>query len=221
LDATIATTTRSADFDELSGTVPHFEGYQMNLIVPESVIQYLTDNTVRSAVDAILEGKQDHVPAGLEWKELPEYFLAVLAAQHVKCDWALALHQLYESCWNSKHVLNLKQYSPDEHLNEKIDSPLSIEGLWLEKCYGRYYEGLNEVSHYFFVILYSGQGFSLGYIRYENGVEMSVPKLNDLGFNFDETEMSYRSFFTSVEKLADFHATENLRDFRDAVIALI
>ena len=68
--------------------------------LPESYRTYLKDPAVRSAVDHILAAnKKLEIPADLKWNQLPDFHAAVLAARQVQCDYATALHGLWNKVW--------------------------------------------------------------------------------------------------------------------------
>ena len=66
---------------------------------PESYRVYLKDPAVQSAVGHILYDKKPEVPADLEWCRLPDFHAAVLAAHHVRSDYATALNGLWRRVW--------------------------------------------------------------------------------------------------------------------------
>ena len=71
-----------------------------NFTLPPSFRSYCKDRAVRSAVDHILDcGKKLKVPADLEWDRLPDFHAAVVAAHQVRCDYATALHGLWNEVW--------------------------------------------------------------------------------------------------------------------------
>ena len=73
-----------------------------NFTLPPSYRAYCKDRAVLSAVDHVLNcGKKLEIPPDLEWNQLPDFHAAVLAAHQVRCDFAMALHSLWNKVWQS------------------------------------------------------------------------------------------------------------------------
>ena len=71
-----------------------------NFTLPPSYCAYCQDRAVRSAVDHLLKRpRRLEVPPDLEWDRLPDFHAAVLAAHQVRCDYATALHSLWNEVW--------------------------------------------------------------------------------------------------------------------------
>ena len=69
--------------------------------LPESYRTYLKDAAAQSAVDHLLASATPEVPACLEWDQLPDFHAAALAAHQVQCNFATALHGLWNKVWQS------------------------------------------------------------------------------------------------------------------------
>ena len=102
----------------------------MPIQVPESCRAYCKDRAVQEAVDHILDPKSLHVPADLEWDDLPNFHRAVLAAHQAQCEYAIFVHELWNAVW--KPALDAcelgKERKPrtiadtEEQCNQKLDT---------------------------------------------------------------------------------------------------
>ena len=112
----------------------------MPIQVPESYRAYCKNRAVQEAVDHIL-GKSLHVPADLEWDDLPSFHRAVLAAHQARCEYAIFLHELWNAVW--KPALDAhgfgKKLKPrtiadtEEQCNQKLDT----HTLWFQAWFGQ------------------------------------------------------------------------------------
>jgi hypothetical protein len=113
---------------------------QTTLQLPQSVVQYLTEPKLRAGVDSVLEYGARKLPPGLEWDELPQYFRAALAANHVQVDWALAHEELWRCVWPSE-LVGWSPASLDEQSTRDFDAHVSIDNSWsdewLWRCFTR------------------------------------------------------------------------------------
>ena len=116
-----------------------------NFTLPPSFRSYCKDRAVRSAVDHILDcGKKLKVPADLEWDRLPDFHAAVLAAHQVRCDYATALHGLWNEVWQPAlddcgFADSLEPLSLNE-AQEYSDYPGDAYSLWAEELLERVYD---------------------------------------------------------------------------------
>ena len=111
-----------------------------NFPLPPSYRAYCKDRAVRSAVDHILDARKLEVPADLEWDLLPDFHAAVLAAHQVRCEFAMALHGLWNKVWQPAldDSVALKPRSLHEQ-QEPAANPYDTYSLWgpgfLERVY--------------------------------------------------------------------------------------
>jgi hypothetical protein len=191
---------------------------KLNDQIPASVLAYIVDPAVQSAVDAILNSKPHHFPSGLSWDELPQLYRANLAAQQVRCEWAIGLYQLWKASWGSCKFTGLTEFSPDNHI-KKDAWPISVEGLWNGTYFGRLFKRAGKSTHYFYVNLDTDACvFRLIYTMCEDDIERSVSTLDEQKFEFDDEDFEYRSAAVPVDKLDDLAEIAKLHDFMDAVM---
>lgn len=79
----------------------------MSFELPESYRAYCSDAAVRTAVDHILSADSRTpltLPADIAWKDLPAFHRAVLSAHQVRCEFAVALIELWDAVW--QHALD-------------------------------------------------------------------------------------------------------------------
>lgn len=103
----------------------------MPIQAPESYRAYCKDRAVQEAVDHIIyNAKSLHVPADLEWDDLPKFHRAVLAARQVQCEYAIFVHELWNAVWKpalDAHGIG-KKLKPrtiadtEEQCNQKLDT---------------------------------------------------------------------------------------------------
>lgn len=108
----------------------------MSYEFPESVFEYLTDNSVRAGVNSIADNALKKLPAGLEWNEIPSFYRAVLATQQVQVEWALAMDALWRDVWPHA-VPGWKAMQPYEQSAEYDDVDVSVAKCWSEEWFGR------------------------------------------------------------------------------------
>lgn len=71
----------------------------MTFRLPESYASYITDLTIRTAVDHLLDEKEP-IPSDMEWHELNDLQKSEFAAFQVRCDYAVFLHDVWQSVWS-------------------------------------------------------------------------------------------------------------------------
>ncbi len=111
--------------------------------LPESYRAYLNDAAVRSAVHHILDSKNLEVPVDLEWNRLPDFHTAVLAAHQVRCDYATALHHLWNKVWKpaldgrgSANSLEPRSFNePQDHSVSPCDTYSAWNNSFLDRVY--------------------------------------------------------------------------------------
>ena len=111
----------------------------MPIQVPESYRAYCKDRAVLEAVNRILDAKSLHVPADLEWDDLPNFHRAVLAARQVQCEYAIFVHELWNAVWKPAldaceigKKLMPRTIADTERCNQKLDTHTLWEG-WFGK----------------------------------------------------------------------------------------
>ena len=113
----------------------------MPIQVPESYRAYCKDRAVQEAVNHILDAKSLHVPADIEWDDLPKFHRAVLAANQVRCEYAIFLHELWNAVW--KPVLDTcdiaKELKPwtDDRYTKMAQLEFDAHTLWSEGRLGQ------------------------------------------------------------------------------------
>lgn len=82
-----------------------------NPTIPPSIIDYVKNPGVRTAVDTLVFRSERSTPDDIEWKELRSYHQAVLSAYKVRCDYALFLMDIWDSVWDPliRHAPALKR----------------------------------------------------------------------------------------------------------------
>nr|WP_319514939.1 hypothetical protein [uncultured Cohaesibacter sp.] len=93
---------------------------QSTIRIPESVLSYMTDELVRSAVHQLLEKDADNkLPGDLSsWNDLRAYNRALLSAQQVKFEYVDFLHELWDRIWGTAQ----RQLSESFSVMELTDS---------------------------------------------------------------------------------------------------
>ena len=112
----------------------------MPIQVPESYRAYCKDRAVREAVDH-LNANSLHVPADLEWDDLPNFHRAVLAAHQVRCEYAIFAHELWNAVWKpaldacaiGKKLMPRTIAETEEQCNQKLDT----NTLWSTEWFGQ------------------------------------------------------------------------------------
>lgn len=113
----------------------------MPIQVPESYRAYCKDRAVQGAVNHILNAKSLHVPADLEWDDLPNFHRAVLAARQVQCEYAIFVHELWNAVWKpaldahgiGKKLMPRTIADTEEQYNQKLDTYT----LWYNEWFGQ------------------------------------------------------------------------------------
>lgn len=151
--------------------------------IPESYRTYRNDTAVRTAVDHLLDSADNNklnLPADIEWKDLPGFHRAVLAAHQVRSDYSIFLIDLWNAIWpptlrkSGFHWAASRPANPTESSVE-----LDTHSVWKNKylwCYfdvtdGQFgFEGLESG-----VVMIDDRYVQLGIgIWAEDGLELSV-----------------------------------------------
>lgn len=108
-----------------------------NLRLPSSVRAYLSDPAVRTGVDALLAIPADSLPDGLEWHELGHYLSARAAAELTRGEWAVTLHQLWQSLWGAIEDEGWRPAQPDELLEHSYEA--TPEACWRKQMFATWH----------------------------------------------------------------------------------
>ena len=113
----------------------------MPIQVPESYRAYCKDRAVQEAVNHILDAKSLHVPADIEWDDLPKFHRAVLAARQVQCDYAIFVHELWNAVW--KPALDARGFGKKlkpwtiADIQEQCNQKLDTHTLWYQAWFSQ------------------------------------------------------------------------------------
>lgn len=166
----------------------------MAFTLPESVHHYLTDPAVRAGVDSLADGGLKKVPAGLTWGETPKLYRALLAAQLVQIEFAIALEEVWREIWPT-HVAGWEPLEPYEQAAEYDDVSVSVVHCWNEEWFGRCFSksrasqvvGRQRQKHSTAVlcmgVMLSQEGLSAGF-SIEGAAGFETASFS--GFDFDE-----------------------------------
>lgn len=103
----------------------------MALSVPESVNAYITDQTLRGAIDVLLTRPASYFDTSLSVEEQRSYRRAWLAAQQVRVEYANFLQDLWTILWPECEIGVLPATSASAGKLEKNGYPSSsIEAIW-------------------------------------------------------------------------------------------
>ncbi len=112
--------------------------------IPDSVYDYLTDPSIQSVVDHLLEQKDDKLQVELAWNEVRAFHEACLSAQKVKTDYILWLMDLWDAIWQQaldKQEVDFKHLTLREMKEEYDFEQLNRQTIWNEKTYWRWFSG--------------------------------------------------------------------------------
>jgi hypothetical protein len=124
-----------------------------------SVVAYLTDRAIRTAVDSLLQFKISNMPPGLAVGELGEYFPARAEAELTRYEYAEALHRLWWEVWGSK--IDPLWVSPDIDALVSAEQVVTIEAMWHDKWFSIYQERGNTFLYSF--VEFTPEAVSIGY----------------------------------------------------------
>ena len=140
--------------------------------LPRSVHRYCTDSRVRTAVDVLLAGKAPAMPEGTSWDEMPDFYLACLAAQQTKVEWAIALDRLWNAVWFDQlagwNASSVRQQASESGL--KMDP----ESLWTGDSYMRDHHRGETYLETWVELLPAETGIRIGIARYDDGEDVSI-----------------------------------------------
>ena len=110
--------------------------------VPASVRDYLTDKTICSVVEHLLEQKEDKLPPDLAWNEVRAYHQAWLSAQKVKTDYALLLMDLWDAIWRPalvKYGVDVEKQSWDIEDMKEHEAEPTRDVIWKNGVFYRWF----------------------------------------------------------------------------------
>ena len=110
--------------------------------VPASVRDYLTDKTICSVVDHLLEQKDGKLPPGLAWDEVRAYHQAWLSAQKVKTDYVLLLMDLWDAIWRPallKYGVDVEKQIWDIEEMKEYEAEPSRAVIWNGNVFYRWF----------------------------------------------------------------------------------
>lgn len=99
-----------------------------NMEIPQSVREYVTDGSVRRAVNELLRIPADGILDGLEWSELERFYRAQLAARQLESEWAIFGILAWQEIWGGS-LSHWDELSPDQQNEGNFDAGLSISEL--------------------------------------------------------------------------------------------
>lgn len=102
--------------------------------VPESVLTYFGQQSVRTAVDLLLAHREPRVPGNLKWNEVSDWYRATLAARQVAADFAIFTSELWTAVWSDVPG-GWKADAPDDP--DRDDLSIAISAVWDEGCFSR------------------------------------------------------------------------------------
>ncbi|MBA2781115.1 hypothetical protein [Billgrantia kenyensis] len=143
------------------------------LTLPASVRDYMLKPGVRTAVDHLLEQKQDHFPIDLQWESMLDYHDGLLMAAKVRRDYVASLHSAWGMIW--KEVLVSEGYVREvpfaDYYQEALPAPKMI---WDDALY-RFYSlpGRKDAWLYTAVALTPSDGL-VAYIAAEDESEKNL-----------------------------------------------
>ncbi|KRC81306.1 hypothetical protein [Sphingomonas sp. Root241] len=124
-----------------------------------SIVAYLTDRAIRTAVDSLLQFKISNMPPGLAVHELGEYLPARAAAELTRYEYAQALHRAWWEVWGSK--VDSLWVSPDLDALQSAEQVVTVEGVWKDKWFSLYQERGSTFLYTF--VEFNPEAVSIGY----------------------------------------------------------
>lgn len=112
------------------------------IAIPDSVRDYLTNKTICSVVNHLLEQKDDKLPPDLAWDEVRAYHQAWLSAQKVKTDYALLLMDLWDAIWRpalEKYGVDVEKQSWDIEGMKEYEAEPSRHVMWNDGTFYRWF----------------------------------------------------------------------------------
>ncbi|WP_311268772.1 hypothetical protein [Sphingobium sp. WCS2017Hpa-17] len=132
------------------------------ITVPQSVLAYFEQPAVQSAVDLLLAKKEPKVPDNLQWKDVPAFYRASLAARQVPIEFAIFTEELWRHVWVDVPTA----WRPCAPSNPaRPDLSVSAWTVWDEGCFSRRFERAG-LSLELAAGLWSETGLQLGVLVY-------------------------------------------------------
>ena len=178
--------------------------------LPDSVVSYLENDDIATAVDALLAPKQS-IPSRLGWDEVPTYFQAVGAAQQVKVEYVLAVERFWQAVWGDA-VRDLTPASVDEQRDE--DALTSFEDIWEDQSIDRCFKLSDDQW------LYTSAGFDRENSYLLAYIDQVKPK--NLAAQLDDFDLNPSGEWARLQlgRVIDSKPLETLRDGAQRVVAI-
>ncbi|SHM44902.1 hypothetical protein SAMN05518668_109177 [Sphingobium sp. YR657] len=133
------------------------------ITVPQSISAYFEQSAVQAAVDLLLAKKEPKVPDNLQWKDLPAFYRASLAARQVPIEFAIFTEELWRRVWGEVPS-DWKPCAPSAPA--RADLSVSAWTIWDEGCFSRRFERAG-VALELSAGLWSDTGLQLGILLYD------------------------------------------------------
>lgn len=112
------------------------------IAIPDSVRDYLTNETICSVVEHLLEQKDQKLPPDLRWDKVRAYHEAWLSAQKVKTDYALLLMDLWDAIWRpalENYGVDIENQSWDIEEMKEYEAEPSRHVMWNDGTFRRWF----------------------------------------------------------------------------------
>src|SRR3546814_5799708 len=136
------------------------------------MLAYFGDSKTRSAVDLLLAKKRPSIPDDVKWDEGPGFFRALRAARQIQTDYAILLHEIWNSVWKPLPATIWKAKAPHEQADDGILDPSTI---WTNSYALRLYER-DKLSSELIVYVDNETGVQIGFNVTQNG-KTKLPKV--------------------------------------------
>ena len=183
--------------------------------VPASVLAYYQQPDVQTAVKLLLsaEGgrKKSPATATLRWKDIPDYYRALLAARQSPVEFAIFVEALWRQVWTDIPAIWKASAKPGDP--PRPDLSVDVANIWLEKGFGRQFKH-RDFTLELYAYLTLEDGFQLGMSLGDEEADVILsPELLD-GWTRDD---DYDTFWTQEEvvPLAEAIPIEPFRKWTD------
>lgn len=105
--------------------------------IPESVRAYLTDPSIRTGVNALVDVDAADLPPELDPDEFEEFFDARAAAELTKFEFALALYRLWAAVWEPAINTTWRRASSEELVDDEV---ATVQQCWDEKSFQMFHK---------------------------------------------------------------------------------
>ncbi len=97
-----------------------------DILIPESVRDYLYDGSVRRAINQLLSTPSDAILEGLDWPELDRFYRAQLAARQFEAEWSIFALEVWNLIWGGLFE-GWEPLTPDAQMDE-FGAQLNVSG---------------------------------------------------------------------------------------------